>query len=138
MPMVLAGIGALVTMGCLVYVPGLPLIGFKAGLFLVGFFSSANIISYAVARDLSPELAGFSIGFLSTCYYAGSAASQPLVGMLLERASRGRGVAGIAALTAGDYRYAFFPLVLFLGVALLASLVLRETLAHEPAAEKAV
>ena len=138
LPMVLAGIGALVTMGCLVYVPGLPLIGFKAGLFLVGFFSSANIISYAVARDLSPELAGFSIGFLSTCYYAGSAASQPLVGMLLERASRGRGVAGIAALTAGDYRYAFFPLVLFLGVALLASLVLRETLAHEPAAEKAV
>jgi predicted MFS family arabinose efflux permease len=40
-----------------------PAAGFKLGLFLVGFFSSANIVSYAVARDLYPKLAGFSIGF---------------------------------------------------------------------------
>jgi len=57
-PMVLAGVGALATMAALLYLPIIPLAGFKLGLFLVGFFSSANIISYAVARDLYPKLAG--------------------------------------------------------------------------------
>ena len=131
-PMVLAGIGALITLACLLYLPGIPLAGFKAGLFLVGFFSSANIISYAVARDLSPKLAGFSIGFLSTCYYAGSAASQPLVGMLLERRSGSHGAAGLTSLTAGDYRFALSPLVGFLVVSLAASLLIKETLSRAP------
>jgi MFS family permease len=129
-PMVLAGVGALVTLACLLYLPGLPLAGFKAGLFLTGFFSSANIISYAVARDLYPKLAGFSIGFLSTCYYAGSAASQPLVGMLLERRSSSHGTAGLGSLTAGDFRFALSPLVGFLLVSLVASLLIRETLSR--------
>jgi MFS family permease len=127
-PMVQAGIGALVTMTCMLYLPGLPLTGFKAGLFLVGFFSSANIVSYAVARDLFPTLAGLSIGFLSTCYYAGSAASQPLVGMLLEYRNSGAPNAGLASLSAADFRFAFCPLVIFMAVALVAALVMKETL----------
>jgi sugar phosphate permease len=125
-PMVIAGVGALAAMSGLLYLPGLPLVDFKAGLFLVGVFSSANIVSYAVARDLYPRLAGFSIGFLSTCYFAGSAASQPLVGMLLERGHSNSNVAGLAALTAGDYRFALSPLVGFMFVGLIASLLLKE------------
>ncbi len=130
LPMVLAGVGALATLAGLLYLPDVPLLGFKAGLLLVGFFSSANIISYAVARDLYPKLAGFSIGFLSTCYFAGSAASQPLVGMLLEHSNpSSQRSAGLASLTAtGDYHYALSPLVGFMLVGLIASLLLRETL----------
>jgi len=129
LPMVLAGVGALASMTCMLYIPGIPLSAFKAGLFLVGVFSSANIISYAVARDLAPRLAGFSIGFLSTCYFAGSAASQPLVGMLLEHSNpSSQRVAGLASLTAGDYRYALSPLVIFMVVGLVASLLIKETL----------
>lgn len=128
-PMVFAGIGALATMACLLYLPGIPLAGFKLGLFLVGFFSSANIVSYAVARDLYPKLAGLSIGFLSTCYFAGSAASQPLVGMLLEHSnSSSQRAASLASLTSGDYRYALSPLVAFMLVGLIASLLFKETL----------
>jgi sugar phosphate permease len=127
-PMVFAGVGALATMACLLYLPAIPLAGFKLGLFLVGFFSSANIVSYAVARDLHPKLAGLSIGFLSTCYFTGSAASQPLVGMLLEHINPGSGNAGIVSLTAGDYRYALSPLVGFMLVGLIASLLIKETL----------
>ncbi len=130
-PMVFAGVGALATMACLLYLPSIPLAGFKAGLFLVGFFSSANIVSYAVARDLNPKLAGLSIGFLSTFYFAGSAASQPLVGMLLEhRSPHIQGVAVLASLTARDYRYALSPLVAFMLVGLIASLLVRETLTN--------
>jgi MFS family permease len=131
-PMVIAGVGALVTMAGLLYLPGLPLAAFDAGIFLVGFFSSANIISYAVARDLYPRLSGLSIGFLSTCYYAGSAASQPLVGMLLQQSLAGQKAAGqaagLAALTAADYRYAFSPLVGFMALGLIAALLIKETL----------
>ena len=126
-PMVIAGVGALIAMSGLLYLPRLPLIEFKAGLFLVGFFSSANIVSYAVARDLYPRLAGFSIGFLSTCYFAGSAASQPLVGMLLERGHSNGNVGGLTALTVGDYRFALSPLVGFMVVGLIASLLLKES-----------
>ena len=134
LPMMLAGAGALATMSGLIYLPGLPLTAFEAGLFMVGFFSSANIISYAVARELHPALAGLSIGFLSTCYFAGSAASQPLVGMLLEYHSGGTAAGGIHSLTAGDYRYAFSPLVAFMLVGLVASLMIRETFERQPAA----
>jgi hypothetical protein len=38
---------------------------------------------------------------------------------------------GILSLTAGDYRYALSPLVVFLAVALFASLLIKETL-HRP------
>jgi len=126
LPMIAAGLGALLTMGCLLYVPGLPLIWFRAGLFAVGFFSSANIVSYAVARDLFSGLAGLSIGFLSTCYYAGSATSQPLVGLLLQSASPG-------SLTTASYQYALSPLVICMGIALIASLLIKETLPGTPA-----
>lgn len=132
LPMIVAGFGALLTMAGLLYTPGLPLMGFKAGLFAVGFFSSANIVSYAVARDLFPGLAGLSIGFLSTCYYAGSAASQPLVGSLLQSASPG----SLASLTTANYRYAFSPLIICMGIGLVASLLIRETLTKARANEK--
>jgi len=130
-PMVLAGAGALASLAGLLYLPGLPLPGFEAALFLVGFFSSANIVSYAVARDLYPRLAGFSIGLLSTCYFAGSAASQPLVGRLLEQRNPAPN-AGLTALTAGDFRLALSPLVLFALVGLIASLLLKETTNSPP------
>ena len=134
-PMVQAGIGGLLTMALLIYIPGIPLPFFKAGLFLAGFFSSANIVSYAVARDLYPRLSGLSIGFLSTCYYAGNATSQPLVGFLLER--HAPAVDGIEAVTLPDYRFALSSLVLFMGVALICSLLLKETLSGDRLLEQA-
>ena len=124
-PMVQAGIGGLLTISLLLYITGIPLPLFKTGLFLAGFFSSANIISYAVALDLYPALSGLSIGFLSTCYYAGNATSQPLVGFLLEH--HAGSTRGMDALTLADYRFALSSLVLFMAVALVCSIRMRET-----------
>ena len=122
-PLVQAGIGGLLTIAVLLYVPGIPLVVFEAGLFLAGFFSSAGIVSYALARDLYPRLSGFSIGLLNTCYYGGNATSQPLVGFLLERHAADR---GMDALTVGDYRFALTSLVVFMAVALVCALLLRD------------
>ncbi|MFM2006280.1 MAG: hypothetical protein RLZZ09_1935, partial [Pseudomonadota bacterium] len=127
-PMRLAAMGGLLTLCLLLYTPDLPLALFKMGLFLMGFFSSANIVAYAVARDLYPRISGFSIGFLSTCFYAGSAVSQPLVGLLLEYHAREHVGAAIDDLTVTDYRFALSALVVFMAVALIASFRIRETL----------
>jgi predicted benzoate:H+ symporter BenE len=49
--------------------------------------------------------------------------------LLLEHSSPGsQRVAGLASLTAGDYRYALSPLVGFMLVGLIASLLAKETL----------
>ena len=125
-PMVQAGIGGLLIISLLLYIPGIPLPLFKSGLFLAGFFSSANIISYAVALDLYPALSGLSIGFLSTCYYAGNATSQPLVGLLLQH--HADSARGMDDPTLGDYRFALSSLVLFMALALISSLIIRETI----------
>ena len=127
-PMRLAALGGCLTLCLLLYIPDVPLALFLMGLFLMGFFSSANIVAYAVARDLYPEDSGFSIGLLSTCFYAGSALSQPLVGVLLEYHSRDRDGVGIDHLTVADYRFALSALVVFMAIALVSSLRVRETL----------
>lgn len=127
-PMRLAAMGGCLTLCLLLYIPDVPLALFKMGLFLMGFFSSANIVAYAVARDLYPRDSGFSIGLLSTCFYAGSALSQPLVGLLLEYHARDHAGPGIDHLTVADYRFALSALVVFMAVALVSSLRVRETL----------
>ncbi len=124
LPMIGAALGGLVTLAVILYVPGLSLGMLRVLLALLGFFCSANILSYAVAHDISPPArAGLALGFLNTCYYGGSALSQPLVGWLLDRRCPG----GLAAFQPGDYRFAFSAVVVFLALAVLAAGLLRET-----------
>jgi sugar phosphate permease len=132
-PMIAAAVGGLLAMAAILYLPALPLVALKALLAALGFFCSANIISYAVAHDLCPpERAGLALGFLNTCYYAGSAISQPLVGWLLDTRAPRPG-AGLAALTAADFRFALSAVVGCLALSLVAALLLEET--HRHAAE---
>jgi len=132
-PMIVAAIGGLFAMAAILYLPVLPLVALKALLAALGFFCSANIISYAVAHDLCPpERAGLALGFLNTCYYAGSAISQPLVGWLLDTRAPRPG-AGLAALTAADFRFALSAVVGCLALSLVAALLLEET--HDRATE---
>jgi len=51
------------------------------------------------------------------------------VGMLLEHSNpSSQRAAGLASLTAADYRFALSPLVIFMVVGLIASLLIKETL----------
>ena len=129
-PMLAAAFGGLVTLAVILYVPGLPLGGLRVLLALLGFCCSANIISYAVAHDISPPArAGLALGFLNTCYYGGSAVSQPLIGWLLDW----RCPAGLAAVQPSAYRFAFTAVLLLLALAALAAFLLEET---HPAARR--
>ena len=134
-PMIAAAVGGLAAMSAVLYLPALPLFGLRALLFCVGFFCSANIISYAVAHDLCPpERAGLALGFLNTCYYGGSAVSQPLIGWLLDVRGSAAASAGIAALTVNDFRFALSSVIVFLAISVVAALSLEETHVHSPLA----
>ena len=124
LPMIAAAMGGLFTLAAILYLPELPLGLLRLLLALLGFFCSANIISYAVATDIrASSCAGLALGFLNSCYYAGSALSQPLIGWLLDR----RCPAGLAALQPADYRFAFTSVLVLLAVAFAAVLLLPET-----------
>jgi MFS family permease len=126
--MLAAAVGGLVCMCALLYLPGLSFTSLRLLLAALGFFCSANIVSYAVSHDISaPSQAGLALGFLNTCFYAGSAISQPLVGKLLDLRSAARGAAGIESLTAGDFRFALSSVVAALLLSLVAALLLKES-----------
>ena len=61
-PMVLAGIGALATMAGLLYLPGLPLAGFNAGLFLVDFSAAPTSFPTRSPAISIPSSPGFRSG----------------------------------------------------------------------------
>lgn len=127
-PMLAAAVGALACMCALIYLPGLSFTGLRLLLAALGFFSSANIVSYAVSHDISaPGQAGLALGFLNSCFYGGNAISQPLVGKLLDLRSAARGAAGIDSLTAGDFRFALSSVVAALLLALIAAILLKES-----------
>jgi len=127
-PMLAAAVGGLTCMCALLYLPELSFTGLRLLLAALGFFCSANIVSYAVSHDISsPRQAGLALGFLNTCFYAGSAISQPLVGKLLDLRSAARGAAGIESLTAGDFRFALSSVVAVLLLSLVAALLLEES-----------
>jgi len=127
-PMLAAAGGGLACICALLYLPGLPLVGLRVLLGALGFCCSANIVSYAVSHDISPPgRDGLALGFLNTCFYAGSAVSQPIVGRLLDLRSTARGAAGFESLTAGDYRFALSGVAGALALALIAAGLLRES-----------
>lgn len=127
-PMLAAAAGGLACMCGVLYLPGLSFAGLQLLLAALGFCCSANIVAYAVGNDVSaPGTAGLALGFLNTCFYAGNAASQPLVGWLLDRHAAARGAAGIQTMTAGDFRFALSSVTAALLLALGAAALLAES-----------
>lgn len=125
--MILAAVGGLASMIPTLLGTNIPLPLFEAGLFLIGFFTGASIVPYAVARELHPDSSGLSIGFLSTCTYAGCALSQPLLGYMLQLHSKSSEESTLASLTIADYQFAFTSLIFFMGIGLVTSFILKDT-----------
>lgn len=122
LPMILCAVGALITMIILLYTSNLSLRTAYVMMFLLGFFSSGNVIAYAYGHDIRPPgSAGISLGFINTCLIVGSALSQFFIGWLLER------ISASSAYTLVDYRYALTSVVVALIIAFFAACFLKET-----------
>ncbi len=130
-PMILAAFGGCVSLSVLLYTNHLSLPIFELALFLTGFFSSVNIVSYALARDIYPNFSGLSIGILSTIFYAGSATSQSLVGFLLEYHSVNQNVDNLDNLSVTDFKFALSSLVVFMMMSIVISFFIKESVLKE-------
>lgn len=126
-PMILAAAGGLITLSITFLDTLLPIDMFEVGLFFVGFFAGAGIISYTVAKELYKKSTGLSIGFLNTCYEAGNALVPTLLGFMIGYRMHATGVGDVAYTTAGDYRFALISLVIFVAIGLVAALCMRDT-----------
>lgn len=127
-PMVIGALVALVAMAAMLYLPGLPILGFQALILLSGVAASSMVISYGTAREHNPGRAvGTAYGFVNTASTAAGALFQPLVGWLLDLNWDGRMVAGARVYSSAAYDRALLVLPLCFLIGVIAALMTRET-----------
>lgn len=128
LPMILGAIISLVIMLAIMYLPNL---GFTSLLLLflgLGFFTSAQIVSYPAIAESNPKnLTGTSTGLASILIMGGGAVFQPLFGWLMDLSGDHHVVDGVTIYSPQDYLLgmAIMPIAFVIG--LIASLLIRET-----------
>ena len=97
--------------------------------FLLSVFSSAIVVvGFTTAKELFPvSMAGTSTGLVNLFPFFGGAVMQPVLGLILEGQGKVNGVFSAAA-----YGKAFLVYVLAAAVALIASLLMKDTLGKPP------
>jgi MFS family permease len=127
-PLVAAAAALLLLLVILTAVPQLPLWALVAVIFAIGMTGGHMVISYALAREVSPPgLHGSVMGLVNGMTVASGALLQPLIGGLLDALWDGTMVGGVRVYEPSDYRLALASLVAWTAMGLIASLFLRET-----------
>lgn len=128
LPLVIGCVMSLILFVIAIYVPNLSVKTLSALLFLFGFFSSAEVICFAVGREISnPKLAGTSVAFVNMIVMLAGMVFQPVVGKLLDLSQGNTVTAGSPIYTAHEFRMALILIPIGLAFSLLATLGLRET-----------
>jgi MFS family permease len=116
---------ALVLLGCLAWIlygPADVLPPYLLGV-VAGTASGAAMLPYTVIKEANPpEVSGTATGVVNFLNFTFSALLGPVFGWLLARVAGGSG-----AMTLEHYQTAFEPLLYGVGLAILLTLVLRET-----------
>lgn len=127
-PLVAAATMLLLMVVVLTAVPDLPLWALVAVIFVIGLTGGFMVVTYALAREVSPPgLHGSVMGLVNGMTVASGAVLQPLIGALLDGLWDGRMAGGVRLYQPSDYRIALASLVAWVAMGLLATLLLRET-----------
>lgn len=127
LPMKIGAIAALLTLIAILYLP--VSLGVMAVLFfLLGFFTAAQVISYAlVAESSSPSMTAMAVSIISILTQGGYIVYQNLFSALLQWHGGMRMVDGVPVYSFGDYQTAAMILPLGLCLALFLIFKLKET-----------
>lgn len=107
---------------------GLPTLLLYPLSFMIGFFASCFILTYAWAKEINdPKIPGIAMGAANMFGFLGAAIMQPLYGLILDLGWDGRMVNGSPVYTAESYRFAFLISLGTLLVAIAAIFLMRET-----------
>jgi len=110
-----------------IYIAHLPIWLLFTLLFLVGFFSSAQLLNFSLAIELNPiEAKGTSIAFTSFIVAVGVSVIQPLLGFFLDAGWDGAIRNGVPFYSITNYRQAMISLPVTLFLALILLFFLRE------------
>jgi len=128
LPMAMGASGGLISMAVLLYMPGLPLWAAYLLIFLLGFFCCGNVLAYANNAQIGPKQSeGTSLGFTNTWLIGGSALFQPLIGKLLQDGQATTAQTMALNFSVTDFQYALSSIVISLMIALLMSLLIKES-----------
>lgn len=118
-PLIVGALVSGVSATIIVMYPYLP-IGYMLGaLFLLGFFSSAEILVFAIGNDITPKSnSGTTIAIINMIVMLGGIILQPVIGIILDI---------ISSSTASQYQTALLVLPISLFIAAGLSIILTET-----------
>ena len=127
-PMIICAILSIVIVLIIMYFPTFNFWILLMLFLLLGFTTSAQIISYPLIAESNPNaLTGTAVGWAAVLIMGGGAFGQPLFGWLLEKHWDGSKLHDIPVYNAADYHFAWmlFPIMFF--IALLIAFFIRET-----------
>ncbi len=135
LPMILGALAALLLSLCLTYATHLSLLALEMVFFALGFIVAAQIIAYPLVAESNPAaLTGTAESIASVLIMSGGFLI-PVFPWLLERHWQHIYSASIPVYAVSDYRLAMAIMPVAFAIALIASLLLKET-ACEPYANK--
>jgi MFS family permease len=110
-------LSALMMSAIIIFIPSNPYI-MATLLFLFGLFSSAEILSFVIAREsVGLRLVATAIGFINLLVMLGGMIIQPLVGSLIDLGWQGKVHAGVHVYSVTTYRHALIivPVMMIIG-----------------------
>lgn len=126
-PMIICAILSLIVILLIMYYPHLTLLPSMALFFLLGFFTSAQIISYPLIAESNPRaLTGTAEGMASVLIMLGGI-TQPFFGWLMDLHWDHKIIDQVPFYSVSDYRLAMGIMPIGFVLGLIAALIIRET-----------
>ena len=127
---ILGGLVAAVLIGFALLLPNLTFMMAAMVFFLFGVFSSAENITFAIARESSsPKIAGTAVAVNNMLVMLGGMVLQPVVGKLLDQHWTGSMMNGHRVFSNGDYMHALMLMPVGLLIGAVLTFFIRETYA---------
>jgi sugar phosphate permease len=128
LPIVIGSVGAIIGVCILLYVPVLPKHSVYFILFGFGFFSSVQILVFAICHEASQiKIAGTAIALTNMVVMAGGNIFQPLIGKLLDMGWTGQMLHGARIYPAISFQLALSVIPVGLVLAIILTFFIKET-----------
>jgi sugar phosphate permease len=136
LPIVLSSVGSFVLVSLLLYMPHLSVLQVHVLLFLFGFFSSVQILVFAICREVTHiKIAGTAIALTNMIVMLGGNLFQPLIGKFLDMGWAGEMLKGTRVYALHNYQWALGIIPLGMLLVVIAMVFIRETHGEIPVKE---
>lgn len=127
-PMLIFALLSLINICIIIFIPGLSYAALLQLYFLLGFLTSAQVLSYPlITESNSRMITGTAMGLASVLIMGGGAVAQPLFGWLLDLDWNHTLINNTPWFSQTDFKHAFIMIPFAFSVSILCSLFLKET-----------